>query len=95
MTAPKLLDQVRDRLRAKYCSLCTGQAYVDWIKRFILLFDKRYPREMGADEGVSKASGNGRKEVGAPAMEEATHRDFTMPGSPWGFSRSQLREVDC
>jgi len=39
---PELLDQVCDKLRAKHCSIRTGQAYVDWIKRFILHFDKRH-----------------------------------------------------
>ena len=32
---PKLLNQVRDRLRLKHYSIRTEQAYVDWIKRFI------------------------------------------------------------
>lgn len=30
-TPPKLLDQVRDRLRLKHYSLRTEQAYVGWI----------------------------------------------------------------
>jgi hypothetical protein len=33
---PKLLDQVRERLRVKHYSMRTEQAYLDWIKRFIL-----------------------------------------------------------
>ena len=46
--APKLLDQVRDRIRVKHYSLRTEDAYVGWIKRFILFHNKRHPREMGA-----------------------------------------------
>ncbi len=46
--APKLLDIVRDKLRLKHYSLRTEQAYVDWIKRYILFHGKRHPREMGA-----------------------------------------------
>lgn len=46
-TPPKLLDQVRDRLRLKHCSLRTEQAYVGWIKRYIIFHDKRHPSEMG------------------------------------------------
>lgn len=46
--APKLLDMVRDKLRLKHYSLRTEQAYVDWIKRYILFHGKRHPREMGA-----------------------------------------------
>lgn len=47
---PRLLDQVRDRLRMKHYSIRTEQCYVDWIKRFIRFHDKRHPREMGAAE---------------------------------------------
>lgn len=46
----KLLDQVRDCLRVKHYSYRTEQAYIDWIKRFIVFHDKRHPLEMGALE---------------------------------------------
>lgn len=49
-SAPKLLDQVRGKIRLKHYSIRTEQAYVDWIKRFVLHFDKRHPRELGAVE---------------------------------------------
>ncbi len=38
---PKLLHQVRDRLRLKHYSIRTEQAYVDWIKRFIWFHGRR------------------------------------------------------
>lgn len=38
-TTPKLLDQVRGKIRLKHYSIRTEQAYLDWIKRFILHFD--------------------------------------------------------
>jgi integron integrase len=47
---PKLLDQVRDKIRLKHYSIRTEQAYTDWIRRYILHFGKRHPREMGAQE---------------------------------------------
>jgi hypothetical protein len=34
-TPPKLLDQVRDKLRVKHYSIGNEQAYSGWIKRFI------------------------------------------------------------
>ncbi|WP_370653546.1 phage integrase N-terminal SAM-like domain-containing protein [Methylotenera sp.] len=40
----KLLDQVRGKIRLKHYSIRTEQAYLDWIKRFILHFDKRHPK---------------------------------------------------
>ena len=46
-TPPKLLDQVRDRVRLKHYSLRTEQAYVGWIKRYIIFHNKRHPEEMG------------------------------------------------
>jgi site-specific recombinase XerD len=47
---PKLLDQVRDKIRLKHYSIRTEQAYVDWIKHFVLFNNKRHPAEMGAAE---------------------------------------------
>ena len=46
--SPKLLDQVRDKLRVKHYSIRTEQAYVGWIKRYILFHGKRHPKDMGA-----------------------------------------------
>lgn len=49
--APRLLDQVRHRVRAKHHNFRTAESsYVDWIKRFILFHGKRHPRDMGAVE---------------------------------------------
>ncbi|WP_243294812.1 integron integrase [Geothrix mesophila] len=47
---PRLLDQLRERLRIRHYSLRTEDAYVDWARRFILFHGKRHPREMGAGE---------------------------------------------
>jgi len=44
--APRLLDEVRRRLRLKHYSLRTEQAYLGWIRRFIVLNGKRHPRAM-------------------------------------------------
>ena len=47
---PRLLDRVHDTIRRKHYSIRTEQAYVDWIKRFILFHDKRLPAKLGATE---------------------------------------------
>lgn len=47
---PKLLDQVRIAIRTKHYSLRTEEAYVQWIRRFILFHNKRHPMEMGERE---------------------------------------------
>ena len=46
----KLLDQTRDALRLRQYSYETEKAYIGWIRRFILHFDKRHPSEMGQRE---------------------------------------------
>ena len=50
VSAPRLLEQVRARIRFKHYSIRTEQAYVDWIKRFIRHYGKQHPKDMGADE---------------------------------------------
>lgn len=47
---PKLLDQMRDRLRVKHYSIRTEELYLHWAKRFILFHGKRHPSDMGAVE---------------------------------------------
>src|SRR5438094_10212004 len=38
---PRLLDQVREAIRTRHYSLRTGEAYVNWVRRFILFHGKR------------------------------------------------------
>lgn len=47
---PRLLDQVRERIRYRHYSIRTERAYVGWIRRFILFHGKRHPVSMGATE---------------------------------------------
>ena len=45
---PRLLDQVRDRIRFKHYSLRTEQAYVGWSKRFIRFHGSRHPSDLSS-----------------------------------------------
>lgn len=47
---PKLLDQVREKIRYKHYSLSTENTYISWIRQYILFNEKRHPSEMGAAE---------------------------------------------
>ena len=47
---PRLLDQVRHAIRLRHYSYSTENAYISWIKRFILANNKRHPRDMGSSE---------------------------------------------
>jgi integron integrase len=49
---PRLLDRVRIAIRARHYSPKTEEAYVAWIKRYILFHGKRHPVEMGANEAT-------------------------------------------
>jgi integrase len=43
---PRLLDEVRNRLRLKHYSLRTEKAYLYWIRRYIHANGRRHPREL-------------------------------------------------
>ena len=47
---PRLLDQMRDRLRTLHYSLRTEQQYLFWVRRFVLFSGRRHPATMGATE---------------------------------------------
>jgi len=47
---PRLLDQVRDRVRVKHYSIRTEQAYVEWVRRFVVFSGLRHPRDLGREE---------------------------------------------
>jgi integron integrase len=48
--SPRLLDRVRTALRTRHMSRRTEQAYVFWIRRYILFHGKRHPATLGAEE---------------------------------------------
>ncbi|MCB0078165.1 MAG: integron integrase [Anaerolineales bacterium] len=47
---PKLLDQVRAKLRLKHYSYRTEQTYIQWIRRYIVYHSKRHPADMAHTE---------------------------------------------
>jgi site-specific recombinase XerD len=47
---PKLLGQVRDLIRTLHYRYRTEEAYLQWIRQYILFHGKRHPTEMGAAE---------------------------------------------
>lgn len=70
----RLLEQVRERLRTRRYSRRTEQAYVDWVRRFILFHDRRHPRGMGDQEigaFLTHLAVDGH--VAAPTQNQALH----------------------
>ena len=47
---PRLLERVSEAIRVRHYSRRTEEAYVFWIRKFILFHQKRHPSEMGARE---------------------------------------------
>lgn len=47
---PRLLDRVREVVRARGLSPRTAEAYTGWIRRFILFHGKRHPLVLGPEE---------------------------------------------
>ena len=46
----KLLDCAREILRLKHYSIRTEEAYIGWIRRYIIFHRKRHPKDMGVSE---------------------------------------------
>ena len=47
---PKLLDRVRDAIRTRHYSPWTAEAYVHWIRRYIVFHGKRHPSTLAASD---------------------------------------------
>ena len=46
----RLSDRVREAVRARHYSIRTEEAYLRWIKEYILFFNKRHPSGLGAKD---------------------------------------------
>jgi integron integrase len=44
----RLLDQVREAVRTRHYSIRTEEAYIRWVREYILFCGKRHPAELGA-----------------------------------------------
>ncbi len=49
----KLLGEMRDLIRRRHYSIRTEQAYLEWVKRYILFHGKRHPNEMDEPQIVA------------------------------------------
>ncbi len=84
---PKFLDQIRVILRTRHYSLRTEEAYLGWIRRFILFHGKRHPQEMGEAEVAAFLNhlANERM-VAAATQNQALMRCFSSTRWCWGAS---------
>lgn len=71
---PRLLDQVRNRIRVKHYSLNTERTYVSWIRAFIHHQGLRHPKDMGAAEVEAFLSYLATdRQVAASTQDQAMH----------------------
>jgi integron integrase len=50
LQAPRLIDQVRERVRYLHYSLRTEEAYVYWTKAYVHFHNLKHPRDLGVKE---------------------------------------------
>src|SRR5262249_27704065 len=71
-SSPRLLDRLREAVRARHFSRRTEKAYVPWTKRYIFFHGKRHPAEMGAREVTEFLTGLAvRDKVAASTQNQA------------------------
>lgn len=77
LQAPKVLDQLRERIRYLHYSLRTEEVYVHWVRAFIRFHGLRHPQEMGRPEIEAYLSwlANERK------VAASTHSSMASTGS--------------
>ena len=72
MVKQKLLEQLRHMIRVKHFSIRTEQAYIYWVRQFILFNGKRHPLEMTESEvGQFLSHLAVRKKVAASTQNQA------------------------
>ena len=57
----KFMEQCREVMRFRRLAYRSEQAYLEWIKRFILFQGKRHPKDMGGAGEPLKVFGDGRQ----------------------------------
>lgn len=89
-STPRLLDQVRELIRIRHYSIRTEQAYLQWIRRYIIFHGRRHPRELGAPELTAFLSDLAiRGKVAASTQNQALnailflYRDVLKIALPW------------
>jgi hypothetical protein len=88
LAPPKLLDRVREAIRARHYSRRTDDVYVHWIRRYIVFHNKTHPSNMnmGAASGLSGCAKGGTHQAGELSYVPALVRD--------AFARGWVRHPD-
>ena len=66
---PRLLAQLRERIRFRHYSRRTEETYVHWVRRYILYHGKRHPRDLGPEQLAAFLSSLANDRHVAPATQ--------------------------
>ncbi|WP_372342184.1 integron integrase [Geothrix sp. PMB-07] len=98
--SPKLLDLVRQAIRLRHLSPATEEAYVRWIKRFVLFHEKRHPKDMGAREVEAFLSHLAMDRMVSPSTQNQAkasllflYKDVLEAPLPWLSDIAQARRA--
>jgi integron integrase len=92
---PKLLAQVRDKLRTLHYSMRTEEAYTHWVKQFIYWSGMRHPAAMGAAEVQDFLSFLAtHRTVSASTQNQAKAALLFLYGPVLGVDLPWLKHVD-
>lgn len=80
--APKLIDRLREALRARHYSRRTEQTYCHWIKRYIFFHQVRHPSEMAEPPDQCLPDAPGGQRGGQLLDPESGPLRLVVPVSP-------------
>lgn len=91
--APKLLDRVRHAIRVRHYSRRTEDAYVAWIRRFIVFHGKRHPQELGEREVTAFVTSLATRGVSASTQSQALSAILFLFGTVLGQRLPWMNEI--
>ena len=95
---PRLLDQLRDRIRYRHYSLRTEGVYIHWVRRYILFHGQRHPRDLGPEHVTAFLSSLANDRHVSPATQNQAlsallflYKDVLAIDLPWlnGIARAK------
>src|SRR5881409_3737697 len=90
---PKLLDQIRQLMRLRHYSLRTEEAYVGWIRRYILFHGKQHPRDLAGSDIASFLSSLAIKGQVAASTHFTPERRGRFHSTPATMQTDLLRSL--
>ncbi|OFW15312.1 MAG: hypothetical protein A3H29_05045, partial [Acidobacteria bacterium RIFCSPLOWO2_02_FULL_67_21] len=90
---PKLLNAVREAIRLRHYSRRTEEAYIAWIRRFIVASGTRHPREMGETEVTAFLSRLAARGVAASTQNQALSAILFLYGVVLGRRMAWMNDL--